>query len=411
MLWEKKATLSSLSEVGDNMVIGLFGYSFEHENMGCQALTASFLTIIKKCVEKSKVLQMDPDGIEIINFSSEKSFGKIADYFPEFKFTLAEVSLKKNPIGFKRKLSRCDIIFDATYGDGFSDIYFTKSVYKNILVKMMCGMAKAPFVLTPQTYGPFENKKLEKLAGKAIHLASTAYARDDISSVYAEKLSHRKVKSVTDVAFVLPYKKTKYDEKTLGLNISGLLWQGGFNGNTNQFGLKTDYQTYIREVIKYAEEEGYKVHLIPHVTKSGDADWIVPDGDYQVCEELNREFPDTVLAPCFESPYEAKNYISSMDIFIGARMHATIAAFSSGVATIPFAYSRKFKGLYNKLGYAYIIDGTEMDTESALAHTREMIGHSDRLIISEKMAMGAVKEKINDFAKEIMLLLERVVKF
>ena len=95
MLWEKKATLSSLSEVGDNMVIGLFGYSFEHENMGCQALTASFLTIIKKCVEKSKVLQMDPDGIEIINFSSEKSFGKIADYFPEFKFTLAEVILRK----------------------------------------------------------------------------------------------------------------------------------------------------------------------------------------------------------------------------------------------------------------------------------------------------------------------------
>ena len=81
-----------------------------------------------------KGVQMIKDGIEIINFSSEKSFGKIADYFPEFKFTLAEVSLKKNLIGFKRKLSRCDIIFDATYGDGFSDIYFTKSVYKNILV-------------------------------------------------------------------------------------------------------------------------------------------------------------------------------------------------------------------------------------------------------------------------------------
>ena len=40
-----------------------------------------------------------------------------------------------------------------------------------------------------------------------------------------------------------------------------------------------------------------------------------------------------------------------------------------------------------------------------------MIGHSDRLVYSGKMAMGAVKEKINDFAKEIMLLLERVVKF
>ena len=32
-------------------------------------------------------------------------------------------------------------------------------------------------------------------------------------------------------------------------------------------------------------------------------------------------------------------------------MHATIGAISSGVATIPFSYSRKFEGLFGNLEY------------------------------------------------------------
>ena len=37
-------------------------------------------------------------------------------------------------------------------------------------------------------------------------------------------------------------------------------------------------------------------------------------------------------------------------------MHATIGALSSGVPTIPLAYSRKFSGVFGTIQYPYTID-------------------------------------------------------
>lgn len=62
-----------------------------------------------------------------------------------------------------------------------------------------------------------------------------------------------------------------------------------------------------------------------------------------------------------------------MDVFIGARMHATIGAFSSGVATIPTAYSRKFNGLYEGLQYPYVVDLLNEATEACVEKTLEYI--------------------------------------
>jgi polysaccharide pyruvyl transferase WcaK-like protein len=48
-------------------------------------------------------------------------------------------------------------------------------------------------------------------------------------------------------------------------------------------------------------------------------------------------------------------------------MHACIAAFSTGVAVVPLAYSRKFNGLFESLGYSVIADGKAMCNEEAFA--------------------------------------------
>lgn len=56
-------------------------------------------------------------------------------------------------------------------------------------------------------------------------------------------------------------------------------------------------------------------------------------------------------------------------------MHATIAAFTSGVPTIPVAYSRKFAGFFGSLSYPVLVDLTTTDTgpavDAALRHVRE----------------------------------------
>ena len=103
------------------------------------------------------------------------------------------------------------------------------------------------------------------------------------------------------------------------------------------------------------------------------------------------------MSPRFTNPIEAKNFIAEMDVFVGARMHATIGAFSAGVVTIPFSYSRKFEGLYNSLGYPYTIDARKIDTQTAIKLTLEYINNSEPLKVSQSKAVDSIKEKLNLF--------------
>ena len=106
------------------------------------------------------------------------------------------------------------------------------------------------------------------------------------------------------------------------------------------------------------------------------------------------KIPNVIAHAAFKTPIEAKNCIASMDIFVGARMHATIAAFSAGVATIPTAYSRKFSGLFENLGYGHVIDLTVLHTDDAVKQTLEMIADYKKLKIEVESCMVNVKEKL-----------------
>ena len=377
------------------MKIGLFGFTFSHENMGCQALTCAFLDMLKKTLPEEE--------LEIVDFHSDNTLGSIPELFPAMHFKICHVNIKDLKFTYLKEVKSCDLIFDETYGDGFSDIYFGKSVYLTVIVKYLCARTKTPYIFTPQTYGPFKRKMLERLSGAAIRKADYVFARDRISGDYAEKISGREVITVTDLAFALPYQKDSKDNEKLklGINVSGLLWNGGFNNEQNQFGLMADYKDYCRKVIRFAINEGYEVHIIPHVTVSAEVRKVSMDGDYPACEKLADEFSQVVLAPCFENPYDAKNYIANMDFFIGARMHSTIAAFSTQVVTIPFAYSRKFKGLYENLNYPFYIDGTAEDTNVCYAKTVSWIKEPMQLINCQEKAMSEVSKELAIFESSL----------
>lgn len=67
--------------------------------------------------------------------------------------------------------------------------------------------------------------------------------------------------------------------------------------------------------------------------------------------------------------------MASLDMFMGARMHACIGAFSSGVPTLLLAYSRKFSGLFKEtLGYEHIADmNSNMDSKQLMSMVNNMI--------------------------------------
>ncbi len=384
------------------MKIGLIGFSFSHENKGCEALTYSMIGLLQKLFPKERM--------EIVNFSSVADLGDVPASFPQIHFSSYQIRLKDWKMSYMKEFQSCDMVFDITFGDGFSDIYFVKPMYKNVLIKWLAGASKTKFVLAPQTYGPFSDKKLERFAAMAIRKADYVYSRDQLSANYVKQISGREIKVVTDLAFALPFDKNAVhlEGANIGINISGLLWKGGFS-SSNQFGLTVDYREYCKRLIDYLlEETDYKIHLISHVTVPADKTKVIPDSDVEGCQELKKFYAKedrVILAPVYESPIMIKNYIVQMDYFIGARMHATIGAFSGGVKTIPFAYSRKFQGLYENLQYPYFIDGTKVSTEEALEKTIELFGKADEIVAASEIGKTMIQKNMAAFEQELMKIV------
>ncbi len=372
------------------MKIGLLGFCFQDENKGCEALTYSFLGILENIY---------PCGLEVVNLSSN-NLGIVPKYFPSIKFSSERLRIKDIKLNNIKLLKKLDYVFDITYGDGFSDIYNTKFVFLTTLQKMFVIISDCPLILLPQTYGPFKNKWLECFAAFVIKRSKRVYSRDYLSTEYVKKLTSRTAIEATDLAFALPYTKGKSGYKTkIGLNVSGLLWNGGFPGNSNQFELSVDYPVYIKTLIETLIScVEYEVHIIPHVLELYEESH---DGDIAVCQQLKREYSELIGVPIFNTPIEAKSYISNMDVFIGARMHSTIAAFSSGVATIPFSYSRKFAGLYGSLDYKYIINGCSLTTEEALVLTLNYIDSKGELSNCIERSMNKVISRLGDFKVDL----------
>ena len=102
------------------------------------------------------------------------------------------------------------------------------------------------------------------------------------------------------------------------------------------------------------------------------------EDDLTANKTLAEEFPGVIVAPRFEGPSEAKSYISGLDFFCGSRMHACIAAFSSGVPVLPIAYSRKFAGVFGSLGYDRIADAKTQTTEQIFDPGRSRVRATSR---------------------------------
>ncbi|MFA6832245.1 MAG: polysaccharide pyruvyl transferase family protein, partial [Bacteroidaceae bacterium] len=264
------------------------------------------------------------------------------------------------------------------------------------------------YCLLPQTVGPFSSPTIKVKAVKAIEDADIVMTRDKQSFDYVREIAplQKQVEEYIDVAFFLPYKKKEFskDKIHVGLNISALLWHGGYTRD-NQFGLVVDYPSLVRQVIDYfLSLKDVQLHLIPHVVggeRGIENDYAV---SYDLCEEYDN--PNITLSPLFLDPAAAKSYISGMDFFMGARMHATIAAFSSGVPVVPMAYSRKFNGLFiDTLDYPHLVDLKVDRPEDTLTKIKDGFAHRDAL----RKEIKSQNETIVDERKN--LLIENLKSF
>lgn len=376
------------------MKIGLIGCEFESPNKGCEALTYSFIHVLQECIEDMNLV--------IYNFSGT-GLGNIDKEFPLIKFINVEPKIKDMRFNYIKKLKECDIIFDATMGDSFSDIYSCKYYNSLIKHKKIIQFFSKKYILLPQTYGPFLKDTSLKKAKKILKRSYKIYCRDNLSKkLLEEKLKIKNSILVTDMAFFLPFDKERYKLKEgrikIGINISGLLYRGGFESE-NQFNLTLNYKKFINDLISYLISEGkYDIYIIPHVI---DVKENAHDDDYIISKQIQDKYKECHLAPIFKSPIDAKSFISNMNIFIGSRMHSTIAAFSSNVITIPISYSRKFEGLFSNFNYNSVINGRMCNEENALQEIKKYLLNISKLQLQQNESLKLIERQKKNFLDNI----------
>lgn len=377
-------------------------------NKGCVALSISSIYIIDKILSEKGLSytlylpdSMHHDGKEyVLNI-----LGKEIHYFDTeypvgitIKETIKLKALElKNRRSYSKIFKSADYILDIGQGDSFADIYGKHRFDKIDRIHVLARRYNKPYCILPQTIGPFADKDVKRKAIVSIEHALLCMARDKISFNYVEANAHKQknINEYIDVAFLLPYDKITHDNNYMhvGLNVSSLLWHGGYTQD-NQFGLKDDYKDVIRQIIRFfISKPNVKVHLVPHVVH----DVIKVENDYAVSYDLWKEFNDKnlVLSPFFFSPIEAKSYIAGLDFFMGARMHSTIGAFSSGVPVVPMAYSRKFNGLFeDTLDYHFMTDLKAQTKEEVITTIKDAFDKRKELkeIINNRMN-SIVKER------------------
>lgn len=275
-----------------------------------------------------------------------------------------------------KNMNEADFIADIQGGDSFSDIYGFNGFIIGIIPMFLALLLRKKLVLLPQTYGPYNNFLAKHLAKLIIKNTFYAFSRDmdGVNQIRKIKSDNTHFSFCPDVAFTLDPVKPhftqivpqyyKSNQLVVGLNINGLMYNGGYTRN-NMFGLGIDYKQLIIDIILTLLKQNRKVLLIPHTY--GEIGNV--NSDPIACEEVMNRFENTsvyILKGVYNQS-EIKSIIGTCDFFIGSRMHACIAALSQGVPTIGVAYSKKFIGVFDSIGVAdMVIDCRNEDLKSII---------------------------------------------
>ncbi len=122
-------------------------------------------------------------------------------------------------------------------------------------------------------------------------------------------------------------------ENTVGINCSPMVL--GYGSENSK--ILDNYENLIKYILNNTD---MNIALVPHVVWDGNDDRIV-------LAELASRFPDCdriFTVPDMDCT-KLKAYISRLRFFVGARTHATIAAYSTGVPTLVAGYSVKSRGI------------------------------------------------------------------
>lgn len=311
------------------------------KNHGCEAIVRSTYKIMNTPKNKLYLYSFNPQQdksykldkfcyIEELFNTGEKSLidrvlGKVKKVFLQDYSCLYNLNIFKN----------CkESIFFSIGGDNYSEYNYSlnltrfhKIVDKKKQLSVLWGCSIEPNLLKHKDI--IEDMKLYSLIA----------ARESITyNALLEAGVTENIKLFPDPAFTLETIKCDLPEgfienKTIGINMSPLIQR-------IKEGSNIVYDNYYKLIEHIINDTDNNIALIPHVV------W-KENNDLEPLTKLYNEFKDTrrVVLIQDHNCMELKGFIARCKMFIGARTHATIAAYSSCIPTLVVGYSVKAKGI------------------------------------------------------------------
>jgi len=411
--------ISDVSDSEKPLNVCLFGAALDNGNLGVQALAASLIKIIKSQRTKSNItliysgmskphkqeilISGEKVKVNVINYRlSPKSNREINIFWILLLATLYRLSisekwkskiLEANIV--LRTLATSDFVGDIFGGDSFSDIYGKRRIILGVIPDIIVFLLKKKLVLLPQTYGPYDSFISRLIAQYILARARKVLARDRMSINIINNLTKSSLNNVElcpDVAFMLDSCKpdsimidpplNRQQRSVVGLNISGLLYNGGYSLD-NMFNLKFDYKQFAQELVKkILHNTDADILLIPHTIDPGE--WNV-DSDPHAARDVLMNIPDGYRCRVHSvhgkyNQKEIKYVINKCDFFVGSRMHACIGALSQGIPTAGVAYSAKFAGVFDSVGFGdMVLDARVDDLEKMIEKIMTLYNFRDEI--------------------------------
>lgn len=219
--------------------------------------------------------------------------------------------------------------------------------------------------------------------------------RESISYEAVKKVNHNTI-LVSDSAFLLGTEKKTLpafitSKAVVGLNTSELIVNYELIPGITQ----KNYECLIESILSKTE---MNIVLIPHVVVDGGEDLIINQILYNKYKNTGRVY---LIEDC--NCMQLKGYISQCSFFVGARTHATIAAYSSCVPTLALGYSVKSRGIAKDLfgdSKNYVLPIKNLKTEYDLTEAFYW------LVNNESTIRQALKNKMISYSHTVYKAVE-----
>ncbi|MEN9336613.1 MAG: hypothetical protein RLZZ500_1600 [Bacteroidota bacterium] len=310
-------------------------------NRGCEAIVRSTVALIKKShpevtVDLSSLNPQSDKGIPLLDAIHKENYYTIQKFTWKWLVNFFYIKVLRNENYAYRVVHR-DIISKAPHYDVILSIGGDNYCYgeqPGIYETDRCIKANnKKLVLWGASIGE-EDLSPAKLAD--LKQFDLLLVRESLSYAILTKNGLTNVKLCADSAFTmdkeeLPLPEGWQEGNTIGFNTSPLVIRK--NPESKKAALHL-----VQHILDTTD---MKVAFTPHVIEPGNDDYACLLEFYEIFKETGR----VIILPNDLNAIQYKGYISRMRFFIGARTHATIAAYSTLVPTMVLGYSVKSKGI------------------------------------------------------------------